>query len=217
MASIMKNTAFITIISLIISLGSFAQKEGFDYQPRLFQTSIRMGFINSSMNLEYRINPKTMASADFGLGLVHLQSHYYDRFNNNYDGYDTHYDNFLNFGREWWSPYSSIQIRRIFDNRSRIKYDSAPYANTFTYYGIQLKYNGREWKQLKNDNKISSFRETYQFAAMFGRQVELSKKGNSLCDWYIGIGGTSNYKLTMVEPKFLIGARLGINFWRRNK
>lgn len=213
----MKQTASLTLLCLLISFGSFAQKERLIYQPRLFQTSIRIGLVNSSLNLEYRLSPKTMASVDFGLGLVHLQSNYYNRFNENYNEYDKYYDNFLNFGWEWWCPYTSVQIRRIISSQSNIRYESMPYTNTFTYYGFQLKYNGRELKDWMNDDVMAGFRETYQFAALFGRQVELTKKGTFLCDLYIGIGGISNYKFTMVEPKWLIGSRIGVMLWRSNK
>ena len=165
----MKKTAFLTILFLFISFGSFAQKERFTYEPRLFQTSIRIGLVNTSVNLEYRLSPKTMASVDFGIGIVHLKSNYYNRFNKNYSEYDKYYDNFLNFGREWWSPYTSVQIKRIISSRSRIKYESSPYANTSTYYGIQLKYNGSGWKDWIDNNPMAPYRETYQFAALFGR------------------------------------------------
>lgn len=213
----MKQTASFTLLYLLISFGSFAQKERLTYEPRLLQTSIRIGLVNSSLNLEYRLSPKTMASVDFGLGLVYLQSNYYKRFNENYTEYDEYYDNSLNFGWEWWSPYTSVQIKRIISSRSRIRYESTPYANTFTYYGLQLKYNSRELKGWRNDHVMAGFRETYQFAALFGRQVELTKAGTFLCDLYIGIGGISNYKFTMVDPTLLVGSRIGINLCRRNK
>ena len=158
-----------------------------------------------------------MASIDLGAGLVYLQSRFYNRFNENYHEYDKDFGKGLNFGREWWSPYTSVQIKRIIGSRSRINYESAPYANTFTYYGIQLKLNGREFKKSVHDGSMDRFRETYQFAALLGRQVELSKKGTFLCDFYMGIGGISNYKVDMVEPKFLVGARIGQMLWRRNK
>ena len=213
----MKQTASLTLLCLFFSFGSIAQKERFDYQPALIQSSIRIGLINSSLNLEYKLSPKIMASADLGVGLVHLESKYYNRFNENYDEYDKDFGNGLNFGREWWSPYTSVQIKRMIGNRSRIKYEQTPYANTFTYYGIQLKYNGREFKNSENRESMDRFRETYQFAALLGRQVEVSKKGTFLCDLYMGIGGISNYKFTMVEPKFLVGARIGQMLWRRNE
>jgi hypothetical protein len=213
----MKRATSISLLCFFISFGSFAQKERLIYQPRLIQASIRIGLVNSSLNLEYRLSSKTMASVDFGLGMVHLRSNYYNRFNENYNEYNKYYDNFLNFGWEWWCPYTSVQIRRIINSRSRIKYESTPYANTFTYYGFQLKYNARGLKEWTNNDPMDTFRETYQFAALFGRQVELSKKGTFLCDLYIGIGGISNYKMTAIEPKWLIGSRIGVSFWRHNK
>jgi hypothetical protein len=206
-----------TIACFLISFSSFAQKERFNYQPRLMQASIRAGLVNGSVNLEYRLNPKTIASVDFGVGIVHFRSNFYNRFNENYSEYDKHFDNFLNFYREWWSPYTSIQARRIISSRSRIKYESSPFANTFTYYGLQLKYNGHGLKDwIDNDPKFP-FRETYQFAALLGRQVELGKQSNFLCDIYLGIGGISNYKLSAVEPKFLVGSRMGLNLWKLTK
>jgi hypothetical protein len=214
---IMKQTAYLIPLLLLTSFGSFAQKERLIYQPRLFQTSIRIGLVNSSLNLEYRLSSKTMASVDFGLGLVHLRSNYYNKFNENYNEYNEYYDNFLNFGREWWCPYTSVQIRQIISSRSRIRYESIPFANTFTYYGLQLKYNVRELKNWMHGDAMDGFRETYQFAALFGRQVELTKKGNFLCDLYIGIGGISNYKFTMFEPQWLIGSRIGVMLWRHNR
>lgn len=213
----MKHTIFLTLLCFLISLGSFAQKDPLIYQPRLIQTSIRIGLVNTSVNLDYRLSSKTMASVDFGLGIVRLQSNYYNRFNENFNEYNKYYDNFLNFGWEWWCPYTSVQIKRIINSRSRIKYESTPYANTFTYYAFQLKCNGRELKEWMNNDPMTAFRETYQFAVLFGRQVELTKKGNFLCDLYIGIGGISNYKLTAVEPKGLIGSRIGFSWWRHNK
>ena len=213
----MKKTTLFTITCFLISFSSFAQKERFNYQPRLMQASIRAGLVNGSVNLEYRLNPKTIASVDFGIGIVHFRSNYYNKFNENYSESDMYFDNFLNFYREWWSPYASFQARRIISSRSRIKYESSPFANTFTYCGLQLKYNGHGLKDWIDNDPIFPFRETYQFAALFGRQVELGKQSNSLCDIYIGIGGISNYKLSAVEPKFLIGSRLGLNLWKLNK
>lgn len=213
----MKHTIFLILLCFLLSFGSYAQKERLIYQPRSIQASVRIGFVNTSLNLDYRLNSKTMASVDFGLGMVHLQSNYYNRFNENYNEYNKYYDNFLNFGWEWWCPYTSFQIKRIISSRSRIKYESTPYANTFTYYGFQLKCNGRELKEWMNNDQITAFRETYQFAVLCGRQVELTKKGNFLCDLYIGIGSISNYKLTAIEPKGFIGSRIGVNWWRHNK
>ena len=210
----MKKVTSLTIFCFFISFGSFAQKERFIYQPRFIQASIRAGLVNGSLNLEYRLNPKTIASVDFGVGIVHLRSNYYNKFNENYSEYNEYFDDFLNFWREWWSPYSSIQARRIISSRSSTKYESSPYANTFTYYGLQLKYNGRGLKNWIDNDPMVPYRETYQFAALFGRQVELGKKSNFLCDLYIGIGGICNYKLTAVEPKFLIGTRIGHGLWR---
>ena len=213
----MKKAIFFTVLGFFISFGSFAQKERFIYQPRLVQASMRAGLVNGSVNLEYRLNAKTIASVDFGLGIVHLHSNYYNKFNENYSEYNRNFGDFLNFWREWWSPYTSIQARRIISGRSSTKYESSPYANTFTYYGLQLKYNGRGLKDWIDNDPKAPFRETYQFAALFGRQVELGKQSNFLCDIYIGIGGISNYKLTAVEPKFLIGSRIGLGLWKLNK
>lgn len=213
----MKQVTYIPILCLLISLSSVAQKESFIYQPRVFQTSIRIGLVNTSLNAEYRLNPKTIALVDFGLGFVYLQSNHYNRFNEEYNKYNEYYDNFLNLGWSWWCPYSSVQIRRIIRSRSHVKYTSSPYANTFTYYGIQVKYNGRELKNWMKADSVSALRETYQFAAFFGRQMELGKKANVLCDLYIGFGGICNYKLTAVEPQWIIGARFGVPFWSINK
>lgn len=213
----MKKTTIFTVLCFLISLGSFGQKERFVYQPRLFNVSIRAGLVNSSLNIEYRLNPKTIASVDFGVGIVHLHSNYYNKYNENYNEYNKYFEDALNFWREWWSPYTSIQARRTISSRSSTKYESSPYANTFTYYGLQLKYNGPGLKNwIDNDPKFP-FRETYQFAALLGRQVELGKQSNFLCDIYMGIGGISNYKLTAVEPKFLVGSRMGLNLWKLNK
>ncbi len=213
----MKKTTSFTILCFFISFGSFAQKERFIYQPRFIQASIRAGLVNGSLNLEYRLNPKTIASVDFGVGIVHLHSNYYNKFNENYSEYYEYFENSLNFWREWWSPYTSIQARRIISSRSSTKYESSPYANTFTYYGLQLKYNGRGLKDWIDNDPLTPYRETYQLAALFGRQVELGKKSNFLCDFYIGVGGIGNYKLTAVEPKFLIGSRIGLGLWRHDK
>ena len=213
----MKKTTLFTITCFLISFSSFAQKERFNYQPRLLQASIRAGLVNGSLNLEYRLNPKTIASVDFGVGIVHLHSNYYNRFNENYSEYDKYFDNFLNFYREWWSPYTSIQARRIISSRSKIQYESSPFANTFTYYGVQLKYNGHGLKDWIDNNPKFPFRETYQFAALLGRQVELGKQSYFLCDIYLGIGGISNYKLSAVDPKFLVGSRMGLNLWKFTK
>ncbi|MCW3075329.1 MAG: hypothetical protein JWP69_2398 [Flaviaesturariibacter sp.] len=213
----MKHATSLTLLCFFISYASFAQKERSTYQPRLFQASLRVGLVNSSLNLDYRLSSKTMASVDFGLGRVHFRSNYYNRFNENYNEYNEYYDNFLNFGREWWCPYTSVQIRRIIDSRSKIKYESMPYANTFAYYGFQLKYNAPELKEWMKNEPTAAFRETYQFMGLFGRQIELTKKGNFLCDLYLGIGGISNYKMTTIEPKWLIGARIGLSLWRHNE
>ncbi len=213
----MKMTTIFTVLYFSISLRLFGQKERFVYQPRLLSTSIRVGLVNSSLNLEYRLNPKTVSSIDFGIGIVHLHSNYYNKYNENYSEYNEHFEDELNFWREWWSPYTSIQAKRIISSRSSTKYESFPYANTFTYYGLQLKYNGhglRDW--IDNDPKFP-FRETYQFAALLGRQIELGKQSNFLCDIYMGIGGISNYKLTAVDPKILVGSRIGLNLWKLNK
>ena len=210
-------TTIFTVLYFLISMRLFGQKERLVYQPRLLSTSIRVGLVNSSLNLEYRLNPKTVSSIDFGIGIVHLQSNYYNKYNENYSEYNEHFEDALNFWREWWSPYTSIQAKRIISSRSSTKYGSFPYANTFTYYGLQLKYNGhglRDW--IDNDPKFP-FRETYQFAALLGRQVELGKHSNFLCDIYMGIGGISNYKLTAVDPKILVGSRIGLNLWKLNK
>ena len=213
----MKKMAFFTFLGFLISLGSFAQKERFTYQPRLAEVSMRAGLVNGSLNLEYRLNPKMIASVDFGIGIVHLHSRYYNKFNENYTEYNEHFEDALNFWREWWSPYTSIQVRRIISGRSKIKFESSPYSNTFTYYGLQLKYNGHGLKDwIDNDPKFP-FRETYQFAGLLGRQVELGKQSNFLCDIYIGIGGISNYKFTAFEPKLLIGSRIGLGLWELNK
>ncbi len=213
----MRKTTSFTILFFFISLGSIAQKERFTYQPRFIQASIRAGLVNGSLNLEYRLNPKTIASVDFGVGIVHLHSNYYNKFNENYSESNEYFENPLNFWREWWSPYTSIQARRIISSRSRKKYESAPYANTFTYYGLQLKYNGRGLKDWIDNDPKYPYRETYQFALMFGRQVELGNKSNFLCDLYIGVGGISNYKLKTVNPKYTIGSRMGLNLWRHDK
>ena len=213
----MKKTTIFTVLCFLISLSSFGQKERFVYQPRLLNASVRAGLVNSSLNLECRLRQKTIASIDFGVGIVHLHSNYYNKFNKNYGESNKYFDNSLNFWREWWSPYTSIQVRQIISSRSRIKYESSPYANTFTYYGFQLKYNGQGLKDWIDNDPMFPFRETYQFAALLGRQVELGKQSNFLCDIYIGIGGISNYKLTAVEPKLLVGARMGLNLWKLNK
>lgn len=213
----MKKMTSFAILCFFVSIGSFAQKERFVYQPRLFQASLRAGLVNGSLNLEYRLTPKFIASVDFGVGIVHLHTNYYNKFNENYSGYNEHAGDFLNFWREWWSPYTSIQAKRIISSRSHTKYESSPYANTFTYYGLQLKYNGHGLKNWIDNDPKYPFRETYQLAALFGRQVELGKKSNFLCDLYMGIGSICNYKLTAVEPKFLIGSRMGLSLWRHNK
>lgn len=213
----MKKATFFTFFWFLISLGSFAQKERFVYQPRLVEVSIRAGLVNGSLNLEYRLNPKMIASVDFGIGIVHLHSNYYNKYNENYNEYNKYFEDALNFWREWWSPYTFIQARRIISSRSSTKYESSPYANTFTYYGLQLKYNGHGLKNwIDNDPKFP-FRETYQFAGLLGRQVELGKQSNFLCNIYLGIGGISNYKLTAFEPKFIIGSRIGLGLWKLNK
>jgi hypothetical protein len=213
----MIKTSIFIVLCFLISLKLFGQKERFVYQPRLLTSSIKIGLVNSSLNLEYRLNPKTISSIDFGIGIVRLHSNYYNKYNENYGEYNKYFDDFLNFWREWWSPYTSIQAKRIISSLSSTNYESAPYANTFTYYGLQLKYNGhglRGW--IDNDSNFP-FRETYQFAALLGRQVELGKKSNFLCDIYIGVGGISNYNLTAIEPKILVGLRMGLNLWNLEK
>jgi hypothetical protein len=94
----MKKTTSFTILCFFISFGSFAQKERFNYQPRLIQASIRAGLVNGSLNLEYRINPKIIASVDFDVGIINLHSNYYNKFNENYTEYNKYFENSLNFG-----------------------------------------------------------------------------------------------------------------------
>lgn len=212
----MKKAAFITILFIFRSFGTFAQKESFIHQPRLMQGSIRIGLVNSSLNVDYRLDPRTMASIDVGIGLVHFISNHYNKFNENYAAYDEHNDNFLNFGPSWFALYSSLQLRRIISSTSRIKSESAPFANTFTYYGAQLKYNAHEIGHSHNGNPAYALRETYQFSALLGRQVEVAANGSFLWDLYISFGGIANYKLTTVEPKIAIGVRIGFGLWKTN-
>lgn len=213
----MNQFAPITLFCILISFSSFSQKTITKYQPHLLQASIRAGLVNISLNAEYRINPKTTASIDLGYGLVRLQSNYYNKFNKNYSQYNEYFDNFLNFGVEWESVYSSFQVKRIINSKSKIKYDSSPHANTFTYYGIQLKLNAPENRDGIIDGIATPYRETYQLGGMFGRQIESSRNGAFFLDYYIGLGGIGNYKLNKFDMKLLLGLRTGINLYKYNK
>ena len=161
----MKKGTFFTVLCFLIWFNSFGQKERFIYQPRLIQCSIRTGLVNGSVNLEYRLTPKSIVSVDFGIGIVHLHSNYYNKYNENYSEYNNYFEDALNFWREWWAPYTSVQAKRIISSRRSIKYKSSPYANTFNYYGLQLKYNGHGWRDWMDNDPRFPFRETYQFAA----------------------------------------------------
>jgi hypothetical protein len=213
----MNQFAPITVFCILISFSSFSQKTVTNYKPHFLQASIRAGLINTSLNVEHRVNSKTTASIDLGYGFVRLQSHYYNKFNKNYSQYDKYFENFLNLGIEWESIYSSIQIKRIINSKSKIKYNSSPYANTFTYYGIQLKFNAPENRNGIIDGIATPYRETYQFGGLFGRQIESRKDGIFLLDYYLGLGGIANYKLNKVEGKLLLGLRAGINLYKYNK
>jgi hypothetical protein len=213
----MKHFVPISVLFIFISFHSFSQKSISKYKPHLLQASIRAGLINTSLNMEYRLNRKTTASIDLGYGVVYLQSNYYNKFNKNYNEYDKYFSDFLNLGQNWNSPYTSLQLKRIINSKSKIKYTSNQFANTFTYYGIQLKFNGQEGKDGIVNGIYTPFRETYQFGAMFGRQIETKGRELFMLDYYIGLGGIGNYKLNKFEGKLLLGLRSGINFYKYDK
>ena len=204
------------LASFVFTTNCFAQKKSYTYKPNLFQASVRVAYVNVNLNLEYRLSPKVMTSADLGYGIVRLQSSYYNRYNENYNGYNTESSNFLNLGREWESLFSTFKIKRIIGSKSRIKYESKEFVNTFGYYGLLFKINGKEFKNTVDSNSFR-FRESYQFGAYVGRQVELGKQGNFILDYFIGFGGIANYKFSYLNPKLILGLKIGPVLYRYNK
>jgi hypothetical protein len=195
----------------------FGQSERFQHTPKLFQVGLRIGFINASLNAAYKLNNKTVLSADFGIGMVRVYSRYYNKYNYNYPYYDKRFGTDWNFGREWWSPYTSVQLKRVLSSRSKIEYTSSPFANTFFYMGIQLKFNAPSIGSVDKSNLTDRFQETYQTALLIGRQLEFGKSAIWLYDIYLGLGIISNYNIDNIEPKITIGLRIGTNLFSKTK
>lgn len=158
-----------------------------------------------------------MLSLDLGIEFVRLVSNYYYKYNYNYHEYNKDFGSGMNLGREWWSPYASVLIQRVISNRSKIAYSSSPFANTFSYVGVQLKFNTPGKDEAGQTDPSFRFRETYQTNIIVGRQVALGKNGILLFDFYSGLGVMSNYNLDIFSPKIIIGLRTGINLFSVNE
>lgn len=209
--------SLLVLMLILFATGvAFGQKERFQYEPRHMQLGLRVGNVNAGLNLEYRVTKRVMASVDAGVNYVTLQTHFYNRFNRDEANYDEDYGSFLNLGWEWWAFYTSLQLKGIFGSNSHFKYNAAPYANTFFYYGLQLKYNGPQYHDWSHDFTMAHFRETYRMALLFGRQAELGRSGRAILDLYLGAAVFANYKLSEATPKALVGIRFGYNVWRKN-
>ncbi|HTO16925.1 MAG TPA: hypothetical protein VLZ83_14245 [Edaphocola sp.] len=195
----------------------FAQSEKYEYTPKLFQSSLRIGLVNASLNGAYRLNQKTLVMIDLGLRWVYLfsTSESYNKYNYDYARYNNRTNDWWNFGDAWFSPYSSLMIKRILRSQSKIEYTSSPYANTYTYIGAELKGNA---PSIFNGDSVAfryKYRESYQSSIMIGRQVELGKDANFVFDFYGALGLIINYKIEYVEPTFSLGVRMGVNLFGR--
>lgn len=104
----------------------------------------------------------------------------------------------------------------MINSRSKTLYESTPYANTFSYLGLQFKYTGREFYGWI-DQTEGPFRYTYQIAVLIGRQLELGKGSPFILDTYIGFGAINNYKFAAVEPQLLLSTKLSLRLWSLNK
>lgn len=142
--------------------------------------------------------------------LTHIfpANNYTNKFNQNYREYYKKEDDFMNAGEIWDCVYISGTLRFLWNQNSKIAYRNAPKANTFAYYGIQVRYNTGEISKPPEGNEALRFRETYRFTPVFGRQLE-SKNGRFLFDAMVGISITGNYNLKALGYSPLISARLG--------
>lgn len=95
----MKKIFLLTLFGFLISLGLFGQTKRYSYEPKLAQVRFGGGFINSNLNLEFRINSKTTTTVDFGIGMVYFLSDYNNKFNENYADYFKLTGDFMNFGQ----------------------------------------------------------------------------------------------------------------------
>ncbi|HTO16927.1 MAG TPA: hypothetical protein VLZ83_14255 [Edaphocola sp.] len=209
---------FILLFALVL-IGAFpfqncfAQSEKYEYTPKLFQSSLRIGLVNASLNGAYRLNPNTILSLDLGLGLTALLSNYYNKYNYNYTEYDKKTPEWLNLGHYWWSAYSSLQVKYILSSNSKIKYTKSPYANTYYYTGLQLKGNTPSVDY--QTDPYNRFRETYQATILVGRQLEFGENASAVFDIYVAMGLFVNYKVEYFEPIARLGVRIGINVFEK--
>ncbi|HTO16926.1 MAG TPA: hypothetical protein VLZ83_14250 [Edaphocola sp.] len=216
----MKSVFFSFALTLIGSFSfqnCFAQSEKYEYTPKLFQSSLRIGLFNMSLNGEYRLNPKIMLSVDLGVGALNLRSNYCNKYNYNYAEYNEKTNNsyYLDLGGATWiSPYSSLQVKYILDSRSKTKYSKSPYANTFSYLGLQFKGNAPSILN-EDQNVKNNYRESYEALFIIGRQKEFTKDARSLLDIYFAVGLIANYKVEYFEPAIKMGVRLGLNLFER--
>jgi|GEM_PF-3427019 len=205
------------LIAGLMHVDVFAQKRiRSSYEQRLMQVSLRAGLLNCSLTGELKLFPKLNLSVDAGYCLNFLSTEEsVNQFNRNYMEYYMKRYSFFNVGDFWWSGYASLNLRGVFGNKSKIAYNT-PQANTFGYYGLQLKGTTWQTNPPRSGHKVDQYRETYRLAFIIGRQIELGKSGRILVDFHVGFGAISNYKVEVFYPMAIYSFRLGGNLWRKN-
>lgn len=203
------------LIAVLISSVSFAQKIKSRYEPWFMQFSLRAGLLNFCVTGEFKLSPKLNLGVDMGYGFNFLMAEgEYDKYNRNYANYYIRRSTLLDFGDAWWSWYTSLNLRRTFGNKTKIIYNNA-YANTFGYYGLQLKCTTWQTNEPVSGKQVNRYRETYRLSFIVGRQLEIIPDGRILFDIYTGFGFIANYRIEAFKPSGFITFRLGANVWRK--